>query len=877
MTRFSFPPICGHLRKSAADIWLWLRYSVPFVVKSSAMATSTVAAPAARRSRRVGRIILYTVLTLLALVILVIAAGLVWFHHIAKSSLPQLDGNIALSGLKAPVDVVRDAHGVPHITAANLEDLFFAQGYVTAQDRLWQMDMTRRFAAGEMSEILPASTGPGQVTSRFTGVVRPRVTWLDHDKQQRILRLRAVAERVAKQLPPDQIKFFEAYTRGINAYIEERKDRLPFEFRLLSYSPRPWTVADSVVVGLSMSQLLNPQYESEYWREKIAAKLSPELMADLYPTVSFRDRPPASAANDGAAILSVPEEPEQKDGEDEKDEKQPAGKDSTRVFRRPALPDCEGCAAGSNNWVVSGTHTTTGKPLLSNDMHLPHQVPGVWYEVQLHSGDFNVTGFSIPGVPFVVVGHNQRIAWGFTNLNPDVQDLFIENFNDAGEYQTPTGWQKPEVNHEVIHVKDKPDVSLDVVVTRHGPIVTDLLPGETRKVALQWMIYDPRPIGTPIFDVDAAQNWEQFRKAFSMWATPSQNVVYGDVDGHIGYQAMGFVPVRASGDGTVPVPGADGKHDWTGYLPFDKLPSLYDPPSGVIATANGRITPDDYPYELASQWYPPYRTERIYHVLESKPKLSADDMLALQTDITSEYDRFFADRFVYAIDHNPKAGERARKAADVMRGFDGRMLADSSAPTIEVIARIYLWKILLESKLGNDWPNYEWSESSVAMENIVQNQPDRWLPSAYGNFNELLTAAVEMAVANGPSDLSSWRYGKEFPVDINHPLLGPVPIVRRWTGPGRLPQSGGTYTVKQVGKSFGPSERMTVDFSRLDDSHFNIVMGESGQLLSPYYSDQWDAWYNNKTFSMPYSDEAVQAAKSHELRLEPKTETTKEH
>lgn len=830
------------------------------------MATSTAAPPVPRRKWR--RILLRSVLILVGLVLVLAGIAFVWFYRMAHGALPQLDGSISLSGLRAAVDVVRDAHGVPHITAANLEDLLFSQGFITAQDRLWQMDMTRRFAGGELAEILPASSAPPPITSRSTGVQRSTNSWVEHDAQQRILRMHAVAERVAQQLPERERKLFEAYTRGVNAYIEQTRDHLPVEFRLLGYSPRPWTVSDSLLVGISMSQLLNPQYETEYWRGKIAEKLSPELMADLYPTTSWRDRPPASAANDGAAILSVPEEPAQdKDKEDKSD--QPA-RGVTGLFGvHPAEPDCESCSPGSNNWVVSGAHSTTGKPLLSNDMHLPHNLPGVWYEIHLHSGDFDVVGFSLPGVPLVIVGHNQRIAWGFTNLNPDVQDLFVETFNSAGEYQTPSGWEKPQVNHEIIHVKNSPDMGLDVLTTRHGPIVSDLFPGETRKLALQWAIYDPKPISTPLFDLDSAQNWEQFRKAFSTWATPSQNVVYADVDGHIGYQAMGMVPIRASGDGTVPVPGADGKHDWTGYLPFDKLPSLYDPPSGIIATANGRITPDGYPYVLATQWFPPYRTDRIYQVLESKPKFSPDDMLALQTDITSEYDRFFADRFVYAVDHNPKASERARKAADVMRGFDGRMNADSAAATVEVFSRLHLYKMLLESKLGNDWMNYEWSESSVALENILQNQPDRWLPSGYANFSDLLTDAVDWAASQGPSDLSSWKYGNQFPVEINHPVLGAIPFLNRFTGPGRQPQSGGTYTVKQVGRRFGPSERMTIDFSNLDNSHFNIVLGESGQFLSPYYMDQWDAWYNNKTYTMAYSEAAVQAARIHELKLEP--------
>ncbi len=274
--------------------------------------------------------------------------------------------------------------------------------------------------------------------------------------------------------------------------------------------------------------------------------------------------------------------------------------------------DCEACLPGSNNWVISGAHTVSGKPLLSNDMHLPHRVPGVWYEVQLHSGDFNVEGFSLPGVPFITVGHNQRIAWGFTNLNPDVQDLFVENFNAAGEYQTPTGWQKPEIDHQVIHVKGKPDVAFDVTVTRHGPIITPLLHGETRQIALGWLVYDPHAISVPLFELDSAQNWDEFRKALSVFATPSQNVVYADIDGNIGYQPMGFVPIRpstpqakarspgapAAGDGTVPVNGADGKHDWTGYLPFESCPAFTIRLRGL----SPRPTPRSRPRAIRINW-----------------------------------------------------------------------------------------------------------------------------------------------------------------------------------------------------------------------------------------------------------------------------------
>ena len=839
------------------------------------MATTTVAAPAPRQSFL--GVLFRIIFWILLLAVIAGTLAFFWFYSSAQKALPQLDGAISLPGLQSPVSVIRDAHGVPHITAAKLEDLFFAQGYVTAQDRLWQMDLTRRAVGGEMAEIFPASTAPPQPVSRATAAVRPRQTWVDYDKQQRTMRLRVVAERVTRDLSPRDRAFFEAYAKGVNAYIDQHQDNLPMEFRLLSYKPRPWTAADSLLVGIGMSQLLNPQYETEYWREKIGAKLSPELMADLYPPDSWHDHPPASEAG-GNASQTAP-------AQTAPASKAPANAPSKKVsYTTPASAtphhfsannndSCEACLPGSNNWVVSGAHTVSGKPLLSNDMHLPHRVPGVWYEVQLHSGDFNIEGFSLPGLPFISVGHNQRIAWGFTNLNPDVQDLFIENFNAAGEYQTPTGWQKPEIEHHVIHVKGKPDEAFDVIVTRHGPIITHLLHGETRQIALGWLVYDPHAVSVPLFDLDSAQNWEQFRKALSVFATPSQNVVYADVDGNIGYQPMGFVPIRAAGDGTVPVNGADGKHDWTGYIPFDKMPSLYNPPSGIIATANSKITPQGYPYQLATQWFPPYRAERIYKVLKSDKKFSPADMLALQTDITSEYDRFFADKLVYAIDHSAKATDRTRKAADLMRGWDGRMLADSVAPTIEVRTRRFLWEMLLEPKLGNDAENYEWSEAAVALENIVSSQPARWLPPGYSNFNDLLTAAVEKALKDAPADLQTWKYGETYPVVITHPVFGGLPILhghQSISGPGTHPQSGGGYTVKQVGRGFGPSERMTVDFSNLDASTFNLVLGESGQPFSEHYMDHWDAWYNNKTFTLAFSDAAVQGAKAHELRLEPK-------
>ncbi|MBV9608407.1 MAG: penicillin acylase family protein, partial [Acidobacteria bacterium] len=438
-------------------------------------------------------------------------------------------------------------------------------------------------------------------------------------------------------------------------------------------------------------------------------------------------------------------------------------------------------------------------------------------------------------------------------------------------YQTPQGLKKPEVRHEVIHVKGQPDSSVDVAVTRHGPIVSDLLPGETRKLALKWTIYEPGMWFAPFLDVDLAQNWDEFQRALSHFDSPSQNVVYADVDGHIGYHATGKIPIHPQNTGAAPLDGTSDKQEWTGYIPFERLPSTFDPPNGVVATANSRITPKKYPYVFLSAWDAPFRAERIYRVLESGRKFAATDMIALQTDVLSEFDRFCAERYVYAVDRTKTASPRARQAADLMRSWDGRMSTDTAAPVIETEARKELWRRLLEPKLGADHALYSWSMSSVALENILVHQPQRWLPKEYASFDDLLAAAIEHAVTRKdvPKDLATWTWGKEHPLYLQHPVFGRMPVLDPWSGPGLKPQSGGRFTIKQVGRVFGPSERMTVDLADLDSSTMNLVTGESGQLFSPHYMDQFRAWYEGFSFAFPFSDAALNAAKKHELTLEP--------
>jgi len=821
------------------------------------MSTLTVTGvPATRRSTGV-RVFLWS----LSILVLLLAGAAACAYFVVHSALPQLDGSLPVKGLSAAVKITRDGHGVPTIEAATLDDLFFAQGYVTAQDRLWQMDIMRRFGAGELSEILGEAT-------------------LKVDREQRILGLRAAAKKSLEMASPRDSSCFAAYARGVNAFIESHEDKLPIEFRILRYQPKLWQPEDSIVIANQMVKDLNYYYLPDTLsREKILAKLGPELTSDLYVNRSFHDRPPTIMRED------LNDEEKQGDKDDDDDDEDDGPDNSVTQHRGTATEiwaqQTPEAVNGSNDWVVSGAHTVTGKPLLSNDMHLGHQMPNLWYEAHLKSGSLDVAGVTLPGMPYVIVGHNQRIAWGFTNVGPTVADVYIENFNAQGAYQTPRGWVQPEQREEIIHVKGKSDVTVDVKITRHGPIVTDLFPGETRPLALRWTLYDG--LHMPFFDVDTAQNWADFRKAFSQLDAPGQNVVYADIDGNIGYQTTGRVPIRAAGDGSLPVSGADDAHEWTGYIPFDKLPSIYNPPSGVIATANGRITPDDYPYSISAGWEAPWRTERIYHVLESGRKFAPADMLALENDIHSENDLFAAERFVYAVDHAAKPSTRAKQAADVMRNWDGRMLASSAAPTIAVRSAQELTRLLLEPRLGaapNDpteqastlnWKTYHWQMRTVWLQNVLLHQPKRWLPEKYPNYDELLTAAVEAAVNDPavPKDLVSWHWGGVNAVEIEHPVLGKVPLIGRWAAPGLKEQSGSGYTVKAVTRNHGPSERFTANLADLDQSTLNTVTGQGGNFLSPYYMDQWKAWYEGSTFTLPFTSQAVQSASAHHLTLEP--------
>ena len=880
--------------------------------------------PHSRPAWRSPRRLLQAALLFVAVVAMLSVAGWFgarhWVQTTARAALPQLDGSITVQGLAAPVTVLRDAHGVPHISAASVDDLIYAQAFVVTGDRLFQMDLLRRHAAGELAEVLGASL-------------------VDHDKLQRTLQVRAAADRAIAQLPADQKHLLEVYARGVNASIAQQRDHLPLEFHILGYTPAPWTPRDSILVSLAMFEDLTTGYPAKLAREALSVRLPPNLVPDLYPVGSWRDHPPTTPEPDltlpGPEIEQVP-----------LDESQSKLMLPTLVKQAPTA--CPECTPGSNNWVVAGSHTADGKPLLSNDMHLAHSLPGIWYEADLAAPGVHVSGVSIPGLPLIVVGHNEHIAWGFTNLGADVQDLYLETTRNAGSAEEflaiDNTWQPVVHLVEPIRVKHGVTRSFEVLATRHGdaltPILTPVLPGETRSIALRWTAYDPAVLQLPTLAIAQAHDWPGFLAAIATFGGPAQNVVYADDQGHIGYDAVGRIPLRGPAvNAEAPLPndlaspetprdpgespdiaatpnplGATdlalatptapqrsgplspvpvvpaAAHEWSGYIPFDQLPQAFDPPGGVIATANARIVPDDYPYPTALNWAAPYRNERLWRVLAGRTGLVPADMLAIQSDVYSDFDHVLAERLAYALDRSPqlaggtyKAGRTRslHQAADLLRSWNGRMTADSPAAALVFAVHAQLWPMLLTPHLQGKPPadfatTYVWGERDYALEQILMHTPPRWLPPAYAGWDDFLTAAVDRALydAHAPADLATWRFGVAHTVDIESPVFAQSALLRHLlgmpTGTGPQPQSGDNTTIKQVGHTFGPSERFTASLGDLDQSTLNIVSGESGNPLSPWFLDQFPAWLHGTTFPMPFSRQAVKASATHTLTLTPR-------
>lgn len=753
---------------------------------------------------------------------------------VIRRAFPQITGTLAIPDLRAPVDILRDRWGVPHIYAQNAHDLFFAQGYVHAQDRLWQMDFNRRVASGRLSEIFKEATLPS-------------------DRFMRTIGLRRAAEDEWSHLDPESADALAAYAAGVNAYLAHRRS-VPVEFVILRYRPEAWGPVDSLTHGKMLNWILNATWEFQLLRAHLLSRLGVEGMRFLLPPYSH-DTP-----------MVIPHGAEFR---------------SWNVTATLRLLDLayRPQGIGSNNWVVSGARTDTGRPLLANDPHLEAQMPSVWYEVHLVGGPYNVTGATLPGVPGVIIGHNEHIAWGVTNAGPAVQDLYIEQFDpdDPARYLYRGRWEAARVIPEQIRVRGRPDPVVETVrITRHGPIINDVVQGLGAFLALRWTALESGTVSAAVLRLNRARTWDEFRDALRLWTVPAQNFVYADREGNIGYQLPGRIPIRAKGDGLLPVPGWTGEYEWVGEIPFGRLPSMFNPARGYIVTANNRIVPDDYPYLIAQEWDPGFRAKRIETLLDGDGRASIALMERIQHDVES----LPGQATVRALDGLRLSRDPEARLLAELRSWDGVLRPDSRAAAIYEVFRMALVDLLFRNALGSDLysrylkhPEF-WQPVLIR---LMQDPSSRWwglggrdsvVAQALARAHDVLTRRL------GPNP-ESWTWGRLHTMHFVHPL-GHIPALA-WIFNASAPPTGGDlFTVNNGGfdadtysQIIVASYRQIIDLGDWDRSFAIHTTGQSGLPFHPHYRNFVPLWATGGNHPMLFSRRRIEQETAARLRLVP--------
>jgi penicillin G amidase len=836
--------------------------------------------------------------------VLLLVAGLVTAVVLVRRPFPQVDGTIEVPGLGAAVEVVRDDHGIPQLYGDSLADLTAAQGYVHAQERFYEMDVRRHITAGRLSELFGSDT-------------------LETDEFIRTLGWRDVADQELPLLKPATREALESYAAGVNAYLETHSpSQIAVEYSVLGlggldYRPEPWTVIDSLAWLKAMAWDLKGNLDEEIERALVSADHTPQQVAELFPPFDYEAQEPI--VGQGAVVDGVFEQDATTGGT--RNPERPAytagQRDQLASLHRVLadLPDLIGTGdgIGSNSWVVDGAHSESGQPLLANDPHLGVSVPGIWVQMGLHCTTvsaecpLDVAGFTFSGVPGVIIGHNADIAWGFTNLGPDVTDLYLERVTDDQWEQD--GRLRPLVTHEeTIRVRGEDEVTITVRATRHGPILSDRfdfygdmadtsapdpsgsgpdpLPGTESAISLAWTALTPSTTADAILDLNTATDWASFREAASSFAVPAQNLVYADRAGHIGYQAPGLIPIRKSGnDGLQPQAGWLSENDWTGDdVPFDGLPNVLDPDEGFVVTANQAVVGPEYPYYLTADWDRGYRSERIRDLLEKKGALSVDDMAAIQLDTRSPLAASLVPRLL-AIDL-PRGYDSAGQR--LLRGWDFDQAADSApAEYFNVV-----WRNLLELTFHDEMPEDVWpygGDRWFAVVSGLLDEPDstwwddRDTTDVVEDRDDILRAAMveardEVTRLDAVS-VEGWEWGHLHRLDLRSSTLGdsgigPVEwLVNRggWEvgGSSAAVDAAGWNAAEGYGIDFAPSMRMVVSLADFDDSRWVNLTGVSGHPFSSHYTDQTDLWAAGETLPWLFSRAAVEDAGEHTLTLEP--------
>ncbi len=789
-----------------------------------------------RRLRRA----LIALAALIAIVVLVPAGLLGGIIVWLKASPPPVSGEVKLAGLGAPVDLVWDQYAVPHIFAGSMRDAYRTMGWVHARDRLWQMETQRRIGQGRLSELI------GKMG-------------LDFDEEMRVLGVYRLAEKSYAALDPDVRADIDAYTAGVNAYLAHPAAPLPLEFQLLHATPEPWRPADTLVWGRLMALQLSGNYRDEALRAALVGKLPKDVFDVLFP----------AAGEAGPTTLSSLK-----------------GVDWTRFAGN--LPPVLGPNHASNEWVVDGTLTKSGKPLLANDPHLGLAAPILWYLARIVTPEGSVAGVTFPGVPYTILGHNDHVAWGATTTGGDVQDLFVEDLDpaDPGKYRTPDGEAALIVRDELIKVRFGDDVHLTVRETRHGPVMSDIEPdlaqavGPGKVVALSFVGLSPDDVTvSAIRGMDRAKNVQSFHDALKLWHSPEQNIAYADTDGHIGFTAVGPVPLRKRPTDDFPAPGSSGEADWTGLADFSQLPQSIDPPSHRFINANNRVVPPDFPIYISRDYEDGigFRAQRITEMLDAGHAYTTEDFGRMQADVKEED----ADTLLPRLFAAAPSTDAGRQALERLKGWDRMMREDMPEPLIYSAWVFRLKRTLLTDSFKGTGvsPTLFGYGFSPALTLRLLDRADGTLAGTGAAImgRTLDDTVAALAQAYG-SDMAKWRWGTAHRAALTSQTFGGIPLLGSLFD-ASIPAPGGVETVNRAGfgrtdgvhfpDMHGPGYRGVFDLSNLDSSRMIIATGESGNPLSSHYSDLSKRWHDANGIVLAGSEAEVMAKGLGKLHFSP--------
>lgn len=745
---------------------------------------------------------------LLGLILVVALGGYIWFERTTRKSLPQTSGEIALAGLKEGVEIIRDTYGVPHIYAKNEPDLYFALGYAMAQDRLWQMEFLRRLGHGQLSEIL------GEELL----------------KVDRFFRTIAAAG-VNRKIPKDLAFLPKSFADGVNAYVKTHSDRLSFEFKLLSYKPEPWTAEDYIAILKVVNWGLSIGWKVDLTAARLLEKVGMEKWREAFPV--WPDHAPLIAPEESRALSEL---------------SAPFLKTICFAERLTGFST----SAASNNWVVSGKKSVTGKPILANDPHLGLTNPSFWWEAHMVCPTINVSGFAIPGVPGIAIGHNLDVAWGVTNVMVDDVDFYVERINPENprQYWFKGHWEDMKVREETIRVKGRDPVKVEILLTGHGPIVTDGKSSNEQAFSARWAFTEGLQPAQAAYLLTKAKNIQEVKEALKYWELPCQNFVFADVNGNIGYWCCATIPIRSKRFGILPMPGWTEEYDWKGYVPFEERPYLINPKENFIATANNKVI-DHYPHFISHYWEPPDRITRIHQLLKAKEKLSVDDFKAMQQDVYSVLAAEMVPKIIQVLERR-FSDEEGQKAKEFLSKWDFVMDKDSVGACLFEVTFRKMMDNIFRDELGEELFRQYLKTSTFpprALRIMIRKGSSLWFGKK--SLEDIMAMSMKQVFSELRevigSDMNKWTWGKIHSLTFEH-VLGKKRLLARIFNLGPFQVGGSHLTVNMRHYPYeepyrvdhGVSERMIVDLSNIGGSLHVLPTGESGNLKSPHYKDQID-------------------------------------